>query len=291
MKPAKTSDKTFLLRKTPYDYSNRPRSFRIVDIFCGCGGMSLGISEAARRCGYGIEVALAMDVDETAVEVFSSNFPRPNIVFETVESWFDGTLGAAPTNTEKKIKRRLRKIDILLGGPPCQGHSHLNNKTRLNDKRNLLYAKMARAAEILKPLLVIIENVPSVLCDRGRVVDLTIRSLENQGYVVGSDCVDLWKTGVPQQRRRHFLIASRLKTIDPGSLLEEISHRKGKRDICWAINDLTENKSKDHFNSSSNASPDNQKRINWLFDNDQFDLPDKLRPSCHKNKHHTYRSV
>jgi DNA (cytosine-5)-methyltransferase 1 len=145
------------------EYESGSESVRIVDLFCGCGGLTLGLAEAACRLGRAIEIPLAVDNHADALAVFEANFPSATTELKRVEELFDGRLGASLTTPEKELKDRAGRVDILAGGPPCQGHSDLNNHTRRRDPRNALYDRMARAAEVLRPSAVLIENVPAVV--------------------------------------------------------------------------------------------------------------------------------
>ncbi len=118
---------------------------------------------------------------------------------QRVESLIDGALYPPLTPNEAQLRRRTGPVSILVGGPPCQGNSDLNNKTRRNDPRNRLYARMARAAVVLCPTVVIVENVPRVANDHGRVVEITTAALEAAAYRVYSATLDLLTVGVPQK--------------------------------------------------------------------------------------------
>lgn len=183
------------------------------------------MAEAARRLSLGIEVALAVDLDDDAVAVYRADFPSANVVAGFVEDSFDGENGDVPTRTERKISRAVGPIDVLVGGPPCQGHSNLNNHTRRDDPRNAIYARMARAAEVLQPSVVIIENVPTVQHDAKRVVDVIIEALKRIGYKVDHCVINLAALGVPQRRRRHVVVASRLPDLEPKELLDPLRGR------------------------------------------------------------------
>jgi DNA (cytosine-5)-methyltransferase 1 len=180
----------------------------VADLFAGCGGLTLGAAEAARTLGLGIDVRLAADADETAAKVYKANFPSAESRCTHVEELFDGHPGEALTEAEAAVKGAVGAIDVLLGGPPCQGHSDLNNHTRRADPRNALYARMARAAEVLEPTIVLIENVPTVTHDVERVVEATVAQLRASGYTVAEAVIDLSRLGVPQRRRRHVVLGS-----------------------------------------------------------------------------------
>lgn len=178
-----SEDAKFLRSRRPA-YEELPRRVRVVDLFSGCGGFSLGIAEAARRLGRGIDVRLALDSDLDAVQVYQANFPRAHVKRGVVEDLFDGRLGSKPTKRERQVAEALGSVDVLLGGPPCQGHSNLNNHTRRDDERNDLYARMARAAEVLRPTIVLVENVPAVLYDVEGIVQVTMKALRKAEYEV-----------------------------------------------------------------------------------------------------------
>ena len=88
-------------------------------------------------------------------------------------------------------------VDVLVGGPPCQGHSDFNNRTRHADDKNELYGSMVRAAEVLAPQHILIENVPGALNDKRAVVQRTAEALGKLGYHVSIGVIDLSEIGVP----------------------------------------------------------------------------------------------
>lgn len=287
------SDLQFLRRKRRPPYEDGRSAIRVVDLFCGCGGLTLGLAEAARRAGRGIDVRLAVDADRAAASVFRSNFPQARVECAPIQSFLDGKLGSSRTKRERVLQRRVGAVDILIGGPPCQGHSDLNNHTRRADRRNRLYAFMARAAEVLCPGFVLIENVPAVTNDRGRVVPRTERVFVAAGYRVQSRLVSLPPLGVPQRRRRHILIATRGDLPTPEELFLRLQgeSRHSVRSVGWAIGDLPNVVNGDALHHPARVSTDNQRRIAWLFGHRAYDLPNRLRPACHRNESHTYKSM
>lgn len=283
-----------------------PRSqppLRVVDLFAGCGGMSLGAQLAARRLRRRVEIPLAADFDEAASAVYLHNFAAAmtglakRCFRSPVETLFNGRLGATPTGQEARLTDQVGDVDILVGGPPCQGHSNLNNHTRRNDPRNGFYLRMARAAEILRPTLVVVENVPAVLRDRHGVVGAATSALAAANFDVAHHVVDLLQIGVPQSRRRHILIgvARRAKGAPtPVQLFEGLPQKNQccrTRTVDWAIRDLLGAEGTTGFDTEATPSPDTRRRIAWLFKNGAFDLADSQRPVCHRNGGHRYKSV
>ncbi len=286
-------DSGFLTRKRrpAYERSGR-RCVSVVDLFCGCGGLTLGLAEALRRGRRSLRVPLAVDWDLKAATVFKRNFPAANVVCGPVEGLFDGEDGDPLTIKERRVRKLVGNVDVLVGGPPCQGHSNLNNHTRRTDRRNSLHWLLARAAVVLQPRIVIIENVPDVLRDKKKVVERTRDTLLLAGFGVGDGLVDLCSLGLPQKRRRHLLIAGRNLPVELSQLFADlIGAQESQRDVRWAIESTAHGANGDPLSVPSAVTPANVKRIKWLFANKAYDLPDRLRPRCHRDEDHSYKSV
>lgn len=269
------------------DYETMTPRIRVVDLFAGGGGLSLGIAEAASRIGRGTTIVAAVENDPQAAGVLKLNFPTATVIRDDVQELFDGVAGHAPTSRESKLVELVGKVDLLLAGPPCQGHSDLNNHTRRDDPRNSLYVRAARAAEVLRPQAVLIENVPAVEHDVGRAVPVATKVLADAGYRVAADVLDLMKLGVPQRRRRHILLATSDTGIDPRDVLATTiaCSRHSARSVEWAIGDLRDVVAATGWDSPTVASAKNVERMQWLVDNDQYDLPNERRPVCHHDEH------
>lgn len=265
----------------------------VVDLFAGCGGLTLGVMEAARAFNVGVDIRLAVDWDETPLDVYKANFPMASTLATPVESVLDGELDSEPTVMETELRARVGTVDILVAGPPCQGHSDLNNSTRRSDPRNLLYLRVARAAQVLNPKVLMIENVPTVTHDVAQASESAQRTLQEAGYSVAQGVVHLARLGVPQRRKRHVVIAVRGINLEPASILYALPDRctvHSLRSVRWAIEDLGGRATSDMFDSASRLSDANKRRIQWVFEHDEYDLPNRLRPLCHQSEH-SYRSM
>ncbi len=285
-------DQAFLKSVVRPDYETSGPELRVVDLFAGVGGLTLGAAEAARRMGMATFVSLAVESDPATHSLYMRNFPTASSECVDITRLFDGPLGSNATATERSVEERVGKVDLLLAGPPCQGHSALNNRTRHDDPRNELYLRAIRAAEVLHPSVILIENVPMVRKDRHHVVDRALGALLNQDYMVSESILDLSMYGVPQRRRRHILIGIRNYLVSPTFLIGSYtSSIHCQRDIRWAIEDLLHMDIRTSLDVPSKATSTNLARMRWLIDNDEYNLPNEMRPQCHRDKQHKYFSM
>ncbi|WP_083968306.1 DNA cytosine methyltransferase [Hyalangium minutum] len=283
-------DHIFLRRTMRPPYERGHHSVRLVDLFAGSGGLTLGVAEACRRFGRGLEVRLAMEWDEHIRGVYDLNFGS-SVARERgdVCSRFDRAVGRSPSASEERTRAEVGKVDILVGGPPCQGHSDLNNHTRRKDEKNELYLVMVRAAEVLGPTYLMIENVQGVRRDHRAVLDRATRHLQDIGYEVEEALVRMVDIGVPQKRVRHILVAARGCSI--GGVLD-LPAIASPRSLKWAIGDLQGRTSDLVFDSSSRLTPENLARANLLLRRGLYDLPNRYRPPCHRdNPTHRYTAM
>jgi len=271
---------------------NKKKEVRIVDLFAGCGGMTLGLSEACRANNLLPRHVFAAEHNIDIANVYQKNFHPESLCVDDVSEVINGVFGGKPTASEQDFAEKLGRVDMLCGGPPCQGHSDLNNYTRRNDPRNSLFFIMARAAEILRPKCIIIENVPGVLRDRTGNFDATLKALETLGYHLDVRIVGASKLGVPQSRKRAIIFAAQMQrdVTKWANAFNSIATHSA-RSAWWAIADLADTNSLDPFDQPSVLSEESKRRVDWLFDNSAHELPDDMRPRCHKFKKHSYKSV
>jgi DNA (cytosine-5)-methyltransferase 1 len=150
---------------------------------------------------------------------------------------------------------------------------------------------MARAAEVLEPDFVMIENVPTVRHDISDVVGTTTAHLERSGYSVFEATVPLHALGVAQLRKRHVLLASRDARVKPAEILSALAQRQpdGTHTLRWAIGDLM-SVSPVGIDTPPRASAENLRRMEYLLSKDEHDLPNEERPRCHQGSH-SYKSM
>lgn len=172
----------------------------VVDLFCGCGGMSLGAKQA------GFNVLAGVDTDLPAIETYRRNFG--------IDAGYAVDLTElSPKEFAEYSNLKPGELDLLIGGPPCQGFSkNVPRKNRfLEDPRNQLVSRFLEYIEYLKPQALIMENVAEMKNGfEGAYTTEVIKRLENAGYRVGVKVLYAPEYGVPQRRRRAFFFANKL---------------------------------------------------------------------------------
>lgn len=168
----------------------------VLDLFSGCGGISLGFKLA------GFNISGGIDIDLDSIKTFQKNFPKSKAICESLLEY----------SNERILKDfSSKKIDVIVGGPPCQGFSSANRWNKENeDPRNKLFFEYLRFVELLKPKSVVIENVRGILTrDKGFAKDRIEKLLGDLGYSVDCKVLNASDYGVPQNRLRAFFVAIR----------------------------------------------------------------------------------
>jgi DNA (cytosine-5)-methyltransferase 1 len=271
---------------------------RGLDLFCGPGGLALGFSQACAEMGFDFVSEAAIDDDAGAVDVYATNHGTKRRISASVRSLIDFQVRGVgdkakflydPEIVDDVAAELVGNVDVVLAGPPCQGHSNLNNHTRRTDRRNELYLTVPAFAIATGASMVVIENVPAVVHDRQQVVASTKALLESAGYTVTLGRAFANRLGWPQTRQRFFLLARKdsapARIEDVGEALAS-----DQRDLWWAIEDLEDEAIDGRLVVEAEYSDENRRRIDWLFDNEEHNLPAAERPECHQDGT-TYNAV
>lgn len=171
------------------------RAPRAISLFSGCGGLDAGFKAA------GFQIVGHVEIEESARKIYEVNFPESECL---------GTDVCKVTKEDiKEWKDRFGTIDLLLGGPPCQGFS-LAGKRDPNDIRNQLYKDYVRLVKNVKPKAFVMENVRLITsmksADGSLFIDKIISSFQDAGYDVNIYEINSQNFGVPQSRERVFLV-------------------------------------------------------------------------------------
>lgn len=171
-------------------------SLRVVDLFAGAGGFGLGFTLA------GHSVVASVEVDRWACETLRANATGGHGIYEVDIRSLEA----------KRFARGLGPIDVVIGGPPCQGFSIAGPRRKdPNDPRNTLFREFSRLARAIDPPVLIMENVPGLLRKHTaageRVIDLIVTDFSSLGYVVFPTLLESRSFGVPQIRERLFVFA------------------------------------------------------------------------------------
>ena len=198
--------------------------YNVLDLFCGCGGLSYGFESA------GYNVVLGIDNDKKALETFELNHKGAKSIWGDIT-----TIHLADIDTVTGGE----KIDVIIGGPPCQGMS-LSGPRKFDDPRNKLYLSYIRLVEEIKPKAFVIENVPGLVSlFGGQIKDSIIKRLSDLGYKVQYKILCSADYGVPQSRRRVVFVGLKNKDFEyPPSLKNQVTCEMALSDLPTLENEL-----------------------------------------------------
>ena len=212
----------------------------VVDLFCGCGGLSYDFINA------GYEVLLGVDNEPKSLETFKKNHKNTSVICGDISKIGKKEITAV---TGK------RKIDVLIGGPPCQGVSISGHRLK-EDARNELFSSYLRILSELKPKAFVMENVPGLIgLFNGELKDILLEKFNEYGYEVSYKILRADHYGVPQTRKRVFFVG-----LKKGAKFEFPDAMAENSVTCLeALSDLPEYSIKDANKYVLNASSEYQK--------------------------------
>jgi DNA (cytosine-5)-methyltransferase 1 len=244
------------------------QTLHAIDLFSGCGGLSLGLKKA------GFSVAAAVEIDARAQETYRLNHPDVHLYAQDIRE-------ISPAKVLREAGLKPGELDLLAGCPPCQGFSRLrtkNKRTSVRDDRNNLVADFLRFVEFMKPKTVMLENVPA-LAKNSRFVTMR-RQLHTLGYKTVVQVLDAADYTVPQRRRRLIMLASNVH--DP-VLAGKAHQRVTVREALKGLKNPKEALDKLH-GLGENRSEDVRQLIALIPKNggSRRDLPKRYQLECHK---------
>lgn len=200
------------------------KKLKILDLFCGCGGLSFGFGLE------NFEVVAGIDNWKDALRTFKRNHPGAKGML----------IDLSDKKEVEKVIKAVGHIDVVVGGPPCQGFS-ISGKRNPNDPRNTLYKNFVAILKELKPKAFVMENVPNLVAmDKGKIKDKIIKDFSTIGYKVTYKIILASDYGVPQNRKRVVFVGLR---NGKQFIFPEATHGEGKLkkiNVKEAISDLPE---------------------------------------------------
>lgn len=199
----------------------------VLDMFCGCGGLSLGFEQTGK-----FKIIAGVDNYTDALNTFELNHHGAKGL--NIDLFSESFIDDIKTGLNNKV------VDVIIGGPPCQGFS-LTGLRNFDDKRNTLYLAMVKTVQELRPKAFLIENVPGLVnCYKGQVKDEIIKRFTELGYKVQYKILTAADYGVPQTRRRVFFVGIRNDIIKDFAYPEPKLTSENYITTASAISDLPE---------------------------------------------------
>ena len=274
----KTNSTKRVLKKKSARKNSTDLKIKAVDLFCGAGGLTLGLEKA------GISVTMGIDIDPACKYPFEAN-NKAKFLKKSVEDIKNPELAKAYGDAE---------ITLLAGCAPCQPFStYSQGKADEQDERWNLLLQFGRMVRQSRPHLVTMENVPMLA--HQKVFGTFVKSLKSCGYFVSHQIVNCADYGVPQQRNRLVLLASRLGPVSLIPPTTPTEKHKTVRSVISKLPNLSagQEDAKDPLHQASDLSPLNLNRIRASKPGGTWrDWPDELVADCHKKESgKTYPSV
>jgi DNA (cytosine-5)-methyltransferase 1 len=256
------------------------RVFKAIDLFCGAGGLSLGLANA------GFKVIAGVEINAAAAKTYRENHPKSLLYEKDIRE-------VSIESLLKKHKLKPGDLDLLAGCPPCQGFSTQGTRNRRaapDDERNDLVFEFLRVVRIALPKTIMLENVPALARD-WRVERLR-QELHALGYIIDDEFVkikDAANFGVPQRRKRLLIKASRFGSIaSPKEITEKVTVRQAIGHLQPAgtsgdiLHDIGERRSEKVRTIIAHVPKDGGSR---------HEIPRKYWLECHKRREGSYRDV
>jgi len=193
------------------------KKFAVVDLFAGAGGMSEGFSQA------GFKIIAANEILEDAAETFKLNHPEAKMIIGNIEK-------ISPESFLNECGLKKEDIDLVIGGPPCQGFSMANRQRLINDSRNHLYKYFVNFVDNIRPKVFIMENVKGILHKSEDIVN----DFKKIGYTLDFRLLNAKNYGIPQNRERVFFVGIK-NVLGAEAIVDNIFNLIEKRKVAIEI--------------------------------------------------------
>ena len=250
-------------------------NFNAIDLFSGCGGLSEGMVQA------GFNSKVAIELDKYAVLAYRMNHPKGTVIEQDIRN----------VSTGEIIKElNGEPLHLLAGCPPCQGFSsvrRLNRRQNVRDERNDLILEYLRLVKELRPLTIMMENVPGLI--NYDLFKDVVKELDKLGYHPKVEIVNIKDYGVPQNRKRLIMVGSLLGEID---IAEGTREKVTVKDAIGKLEPIQETKDPLH-KITANHTPEVMERIRLTpKDGGSWkDLPEQYTLECHKKENVGFNDI
>jgi DNA (cytosine-5)-methyltransferase 1 len=248
--------------------------YNAIDLFSGCGGLSEGMRQA------GFDVSAAVEINSDATAVYELNHPKTKVI--------RGDIRKVNTNDIKKTLNN-KTLHLLAGCPPCQGFSsmrRLNRKEAVADDRNDLILEFMRFVKELKPITIMMENVPGL---RNYSLFKEMCKKLRKFYNINVDVVDIKKYGIAQSRKRLVLVGSLKGVLE---IAEGTGESVTVRDIIGNMEPIEQ--TEDYIHKMIAHHTEKVKDLIMRIPKNggsRKDLPDSYTLACHKKKNIGFNDV
>lgn len=192
--------------------------YKVIDLFSGVGGLSYGFRQT------GFEIVVANEFDKEIALSYKENHKDTYMINDDITN----------LDLDATFSKYQNEVDVIIGGPPCQGFSQKGSRKTIHDERNYLFKSFVKVVELVKPRYFVMENVPNLLtAENGYFKDEIFTLFKGLGYKLDSAVLNAYEFGVPQNRRRAFILG---KLSDSPVILPVPSD--ARTSVRMAISDL-----------------------------------------------------
>lgn len=246
-------------------------SYKYIDLFCGAGGLSLGFDKAH------FENIFSVEFNPVFARTYARNFPEHNLIIEDIRNIDD-----------KKIKelKGSTDVDVIIGGPPCQGFSIAGNigRTFIDDERNGLFKEFVRFVSLIQPKMFVMENVATMATHlKGKTIKTVVDAFEKAGcgYRVKYEVLNSVNYEIAQERRRIVVVGIRKDMCCEFSYPEKSDKKLSIKEVIGDLPKLQSGEESDIPNHiAMKHSQQMLDKMSYVKDGgDRMDIPEELRPT------------